>query len=436
MKNILNTRLRKNVSWIFIGNVLHSLLGLLFGMYVARKLSLNDNGLVQYASSVTAFVSCIVGLGFSSLITREFAAHEEDAGDYLCSCILTQCGTGTIAILLLQIFVTITSPDEPVLRWLILANSLSMVLGSPNILVYWFRYNNRADKVAVVRLLAFCLCAVVKVVVLEMELGMIAYIYSSLVETLLFSLFLIKMYREQKCRSFRYSFKIVKSMVKVSYPFIFSALLVTIYAQTDKVMIKSLMDNESVALYTVAAHLAGAISSIPSTLIEGFRPEVMESRIKDRSLYLKRFRQLYAIVFWASIAYCLVVSVFSRQILVILYSKKYLGAVDALALVVWYSAFSYMGSINNMYMVAEDKQIWVTITTLIGALANVICNYAFIPIWGIMGAALASLITQFFANFVTFGLIPSLRPGFKLMLQGILLKDVGLKELVSEFRKK
>lgn len=108
----------------------------------------------------------------------------------------------------------------------------------------------------------------------------------------------------------------------------------------------------------------------------------------------------------------------------LLYGKKYLGSADSLALIVWYTSFSYFGAINNVYMVAENKQKWVQFITLGGALANVALNYFLIPVLGIVGAALSSLLTQIFANFVMMMIIRDLRQGFRIMIQGIILKEV------------
>lgn len=74
-------------------------------------------------------------------------------------------------------------------------------------------------------------------------------------------------------------------------------------------------------------------------------------------------------------------------------------------------------------MVAEEKQKWVQATTLTGAVANIVLNFLLIPHIGIVGAALASLITQFLANFVLMAIIPDLRKGFGIMINGIILKD-------------
>jgi len=185
-----------------------------------------------------------------------------------------------------------------------------------------------------------------------------------------------------------------------------------------------MIDNSAVALYTASLRLAGALSVIPSSLIEAFRPTVMALKTCDERMYLKRFRQLYAVVFWFSVAYGLFVTVFSGPIILLFYGEKYLAAVPSLSLIVWYSAFSYFGAINNMYMVSEYKSRWVQLTTLSGAVANVILNFLLIPYLGIVGAALASLLTQFIANFAMLWLVTDLRPGFFNMLRGIALRDV------------
>ena len=61
---------------------------------------------------------------------------------------------------------------------------------------------------------------------------------------------------------------------------------------------------------------------------------------------------------------------------------------------------------------------------LAAVVVNIILNYLMIPIWGAMGAGLASLITQILTSIGLPALIPEMRPNVKLMLQAIVLKDV------------
>lgn len=67
----------------------------------------------------------------------------------------------------------------------------------------------------------------------------------------------------------------------------------------------------------------------------------------------------------------------------------------------------------------ENKQKYLWIINLSGAIANVVLNLLFIPLWGIVGAALASLITQFFTNVIVNYLISPIRYNNILMFKGL-----------------
>ena len=75
---------------------------------------------------------------------------------------------------------------------------------------------------------------------------------------------------------------------------------------------------------------------------------------------------------------------------------------------------------------------------LFGALLNVALNFAFIPFFGAIGAAVASLITQILMNFVLGFVIKSLRPNNRLMLRGLspVFMFNELKTVVSILMKK
>ena len=86
-----------------------------------------------------------------------------------------------------------------------------------------------------------------------------------------------------------------------------------------------------------------------------------------------------------------------------------------------------MGSVRNIWILAEQKQKMLWQINLSGALLNVIANYILIPLIGINGAAIASVATQLFVNFVLCFMIPSLRPVGHLIIEGI--DPRNLKEL-------
>lgn len=109
----------------------------------------------------------------------------------------------------------------------------------------------------------------------------------------------------------------------------------------------------------------------------------------------------------------------AEWIVKILYGADYSAAVVPLRLVVWYLPFSYAGTIRNVWILAEEKEKHLWIINLIGAVVNVIVNACLIPLWGLVGASLASVFTQFFTNIVLGFALKAIKENNKLMLCGL-----------------
>ena len=125
-----------------------------------------------------------------------------------------------------------------------------------------------------------------------------------------------------------------------------------------------------------------------------------------------------SIITFLSLAQSAGFTLFSKLIIRILYGAQYAASARVLSLVVWYTTFSYLGSIRSMWILAEDKQKYLWIINLSGAITNVVLNSVLIPLMGVMGAALASLLTQFFTNVVIGFIMKPIRPNNTLMLRG------------------
>lgn len=432
----MESKFLKNTSWILVGNLAHAVFQYIINIICARSFGPNDYGLINYAASLIAFFSAVGTLGINGIITKKFAENEEKVGEYLGTAILARCLFSIFAICVLQIIIKAADPSEPRLQFIVFIQSLQILFGSVDLIIYWLRYKNEAKIVAIIRLIAFSVSAFWRVISIVVFHDVIKYIIGVLMETVIYSGILVWFYRKKYQRFvFSAHTRTFFEMIKISYPFIFSAVLVTVYAQTDKIMLKSMLNNDAVAMYSVSQTLAGAISIIPTALVEGFRPEILKNKSRDNSTYQMRLKQLYGIVFWISISYGLLISLFSKQLILLLYGEKYMGAKPALSLIVWYTSFSYFGAINNICMVAENKTVWVQISTLVGAFVNVVLNLLLIPTFGIIGAAAASLITQVIANFALLYFIKPLKNNYTILLSGIMLQGFNKNSMRSLFKK-
>ena len=111
-------------------------------------------------------------------------------------------------------------------------------------------------------------------------------------------------------------------------------------------------------------------------------------------------------------------TIFAPLVVNVLYGKEYASSISVLKIIVWYSTASYLGGARDIWVLAEDKQKYLWRLNAFGAIVNIVLNAAFIPIWKSSGAALASVITQFFVNVLFTSIYKPTRRTGQLMLNG------------------
>ena len=128
---------------------------------------------------------------------------------------------------------------------------------------------------------------------------------------------------------------------------------------------------------------------------------------------------LYSVVIYLSLLQSIFMTLGAKLVIFILYGVDYFPAISSLRIIVWYTTFSYLGAVRNIWILANNQQKYLWIINLSGATANVVINAILIPIWGINGAAIASLFTQIFTNVIVGYIIAPIRENNRIMLHGL-----------------
>ena len=191
---------------------------------------------------------------------------------------------------------------------------------------------------------------------------------------------------------------------------------------------------DAAGFYAAAVTCASMTSFVFSAILDSVSPVIYESQKVSSKKFENNVTGLYSVIIWLSLIQCLLITAFSKEIIYIIYGDAYAPAVDALRIIVWYTTFSYLGSVRNIWMLAENKQKYLWCINLTGALANVVLNTLMIPLWGINGAALASLITQVFTNVIVGIIFKPIRRNNVLMLKA--LNPKVLRELLFEMKER
>ena len=414
-----NRRIINNTIWIVGCKIFRALLGMLVTMLSARYLGPSGYGLISYAASIVTFVVPVMQLGLNSTLVQELVNDPDHEGSIMGTSIVMSLLSGTGCIVGVVAFSALTNPGEPVTTLVCGLYSIQLVFQALEQIQYWFHAKLLSKYVSVTMLVAYGVTSGYKILLLVLGSSVYWFALSQALDFLLISGVLLVIYRRKSNAKLAFSWKLFRKMFARSKYYIISNLMISVFAQTDRIMLKIMMDETAVGYYSAAVTCAGMAGFVFEAIINSAQPVILESARRGEAALERAISTLYSVVIYLSIGLCVLITMFAPLVIHILYGDQYDPAVQALRLIVWYSTFSYLGAVRDVWILAQWKQKYLLLINLIGAGANVVLNVALIPWLGINGAALASLLTQIFTNVVLGFMIGPIRRNNTLMIRGL-----------------
>lgn len=432
------TSVFNNAMWIIGGKIFQSVLALVVNLLTARYLGPSNYGIISYAASLIAFVTPIAYLGFDHVLVQEITIHSKEEGGIIGSSIVATMISSFFSLLGVTTYSLIADWGQLTTTIVVALYGLMLFSQSLELIKYWFQAKLLSKYMSIVSLFAFAFVSGYKIFLLATKQNIAWFAISNSIDYFIIAVALIIIYRKLGGQKLFFSKEIVKRMWNSSKHFIVSSLMVVIYAQTDKIMLKQMLGNSAAGLYSAAVSTAGLTSFIFCAIIDSFRPVIFKYKDQNNKKYESSIEQLYGVVIYFALLQSLVITILAPLLIQVLYGSSYSQSSDVLRIVVWYTTFSYMGPVRNIWILAENKQQYMWIINLSGALANVIMNLLLIPVFGMIGAAIASLLTQFFTNVVMSMLIKPLRHNNTLIVKGLNPKPLlgYFKVIMQKFKKK
>ncbi len=409
----------KNASWIIACRIAQSVLNLVVSMITARYLGPSDYGLITYASSLVAFVVPIVRLGMNAVLVQDFVDKPERNGKVIGTATILTTLSSLFGIFGIWIFVSTVNANETDTIIVTVLYSISLIFQMTELIQFWYQSKLLSKYVAVVSLVSRIIVSLYKIFIIVSGKNIYWFAIVNSLDFLIISAVLFIVYFKIGGQRLSFSFDIAKQLISKGKHFIIAGMMVSVFGQTDKIMLKIMVGDVESGFYSAAITCAGMTVFVFTAVIDSFRPVIFENKKSNEGLYIKNTVRLYSYVFYMALFQSIVLVIFAKPIVYILYGEEYMRAADILKILTWYSAFSYLGTARSVWFLSEGKQKYIWITNLVGAIFNVIGNFIFIPTYGACGAAMVSVLTQFLTNFALNYVIKPIRQNGVLMFKAL-----------------
>ncbi|KAA8996985.1 flippase [Affinibrenneria salicis] len=392
-----------NSLWLMLERISLSLSGIFVSVYVARYLGPAQYGLINYLLSVIAIGVPLVQLGADTVLFNRVARRRRSGARLMLASMRIRR----------QLFALIA---VPLLAWTLLTQDrTSQIMMALMLVSAWFSVQDvykiyydallKSKLNTLINNLALLLAILLRLALVRAELSLawfaVPYVLSSMIPWLVRVCLFRRERRTLAPISLRHQRRYSRYLLRVGLPLAVSSLSIVIYTRIDQIMLGNVLGEHSVGLYSAAITLSQGWVFVPIALITSMMPGV--ARARSPAGQEARIRLLYLVVLLLSLPVILLLSLCAGPIVILMFGEHYRAAAGILALCSVTSLFSVLGTISYRAIVLFGGYRFIAIKMPLAALVNVLLNVLLIPRYGITGAAVSTLITEFISFFVLNG---------------------------------
>ena len=360
-----------------------------------RVLSPGDYGIIDMLAVASSLINLTVALEISQGVVRYFAEEKEPRRkiDYASTALIFTLATYSIFLFFALLFkkkianLILGATDlQPIVTIALLSMWASGIFYLLQNQLRWQLQPKHHAITSIVFTTVSIFFAVVLIFIFRM--GVVAVFYGKATGFIVGSL--IAFYFARK--SYRLSFKWqrLREMLSFSLPLVPASIAVFVATFVDRIAITSIMGLADVGIYGIGYRFA----SIVSLIMVGFQKAMMPlvyANYKNQNTPLEISR-IFNYFLSIIISLIVLLALFSKETLIIFTTRQYFAAASIIPIL----ASSIV--LSSMYIFAPGlgiakKTKHIALIYILTAIANSILNFVLIPPLGIMGAALATLIS-------------------------------------------
>jgi len=368
---------------------------------VVLKIVTNALGLKAYGIYATSFTfvstfTLLTDLGLNTITAREIAKHPDEASEIISHNIGMRITLCLIAVPVISGLGLILYPTaSTTLRFAILIMSCYLFFDAIwSSSITYFTARVRSDLPAMISAGQQALYLVVVVGISLVGLDLYGYLISYVLTTGLgaaVALYLVR--RHIKIRP-RRDFNKWKKYLGLSFVFGLISIINSIYLRADSIMLSAIAGTTIAGIYGVAYSLINTFTYLSGYIMTSLMPSMATAKDKELQQIVQKAFHIMSIL--ASIMVVTGIAV-RQSIIISVSSKSFIAAATPFAILIAATAFSYLYSVFGFASVAINRHSKIVFISAGSLVFNVAINFYLIPTYGLIGAAWATLVSEFSA---------------------------------------
>jgi O-antigen/teichoic acid export membrane protein len=405
----------ENGGWLLSDKAARLVVGLLITAFIARYLGPGDFGIWSYTIALTTITGAFAGLGLDRVLTKALvetgpaSASGTDPetpgiptvagapGASLIPTALTMrlgasAGAGILSMTLVW-FIQSHDPNRE--RYLECTGilSLGVLLQSLDVLEAFYLSRQQIYKAIIPKTGAFLLFSLVRIAFIHYRAGLLMFVWTSVAEIALAYTLVALRYAREQYQWNAPSMAWVKDLWGQSWPLLLANLSILIYMKVDQLLLEGMTNATQLGEYVAATRLSELWYALPMTAASALLPALVLQRKEDPLGYRRSVQHWIKVSLWVSAGLSVIVTFLAEPLSHLLFGNAYPETGKVLQIHIWSGVPVFLCIVFTQHLIIEGRYAQTLYASLIGIAVNVGLNLWWIPLYGAIGAALATVIS-------------------------------------------
>lgn len=386
-------RIIGNALWMVFDKVFVLGLNLLVTIYVANYFGKDTYGNFQYAISIVAVIEILVTFVDARVVKKLYQCTSPQVVVY--NATISRVIFSAISVIIGVVVAVVSNRGNQYSILLVLLIVNSIITNIKFGMVNRFEYVLKSKRVVIAADFAALISSILQIIAVKMSMNIITIAVIVLLSSIINLIVVYYQYRVcfPGSGNTYFSPTIIKSMIKESAPLAIAASCAIIYSRSDSIMIGSILSVAEVGVYSIALKIVSVIQIMITPIRESVYPKMIELYSSNKAEYARRYVQITSIMTWVyilGVSMSLLVLPYAFHFLSIEYAEAY----PIYRIYVIGTYFMYNAILRAGHFTLVNKGSILMWSQIFSVILNVILNYFGIMIFGLYGAAIATVITQ------------------------------------------
>jgi PST family polysaccharide transporter len=397
------------VAWLVAERIARGSVTVISLAAVARHLAPSGFGVLNYSLALIALATPLAQLGLEAILVRDLVRYPERTGALLGTSFVVRLAVGSVlaaALVCASHYSSVIGTAQPAIGPM----SFILVSQAGEVADCWFRSRVQSRVVVVIRGSIIVAGAVAKLALVAAGAGIVAFawVYAAEAAAFVAGIIIYGFSGPEKLPPWTFDPSLAAKLCREGLGFSLAGFLAALALRADQVAVAEYLGDAAAGLYYGALRLMELPVLVATATVASLYPALALTR-EDREVHAS-LETVFGIVSAIAWTTAIGVTVAGPWVIPIVLGNAYRSAWPVLAIQGWAALFYFSGIVRDNYLALRGAPGTQAAAAGAALCVQVVSNFALVPRYGIIGAAMAFLLTQVFSAWVLPAMLPALRP--------------------------